>query len=219
MEYYGRVVTGQKFAFPLCRSSAKTIIYEPTECLIYLPGILISIFKEEDVKEGVRISQGKKKLYPKTKERILYSFLEKWLECFCLHTKQSYYGKWKADFATVFIWRLKSVVSGVCMSAKWSGSRLRYLCDVSVWLSYPTFARFLFWLSVSGQDGPQEIFLREIGVGEGREAAGVEKLTRVLIYLLAHLFGVKKPGLQLLCLLLNSSSACAVPGPGVCFTP
>ena len=54
---------------------------------------------------------------------------------------------------------------------------------------------------------------------EGMEAAGVEKLTRVLIYLLAHLFGVKKSGLQLLCLLLNSPSACAVPGPGVCFTP
>lgn len=49
---------------------------------------------------------------------------------------------------------------------------------------------------------------------EGMEAAGVEKLMRVLIYLLAHLFGVKKSGLQLLCLLLNSPSACAVPGPG-----
>ena len=179
MEYYGRVATysGQKFAFPACRSSAKTTIYGPTECLIYLPGILISIFKVEDVR-GCMNLLGEKETLPKDqKKRILYSFLEKWLECFCLHTKQSYYGRWKDDFATVFIWRLKTVVSGVCMSAKWSGSRLQYLCDVSVWLSYPTFARFPFWLSVSGQDGPQEIFLWEIGFGDGREAAGVEQLT------------------------------------------
>lgn len=49
------------------------------------------------------------------------------------------------------------MLSGVCMSAKWSGSRLQYLCDVSVWLSYPTFARFPFlaqclWLGWATRD-------------------------------------------------------------------
>ena len=73
MEYYGRVATysGQKFAFPACRSSAKTTIYGPTECLIYLPGILISIFKVEDVR-GCMNLLGEKETLSKDQKKGFY---------------------------------------------------------------------------------------------------------------------------------------------------
>ena len=47
------------------------------------------------------------------------------------------------------------------MSAKWSGRRLQYMCDVSMWLGWPPFARFPFWFCISGWNGTQEIFLWE----------------------------------------------------------
>lgn len=78
MDYYGRVATysGQKFAFPDCRSSAKTIIYEPTECLIYLPGILISIFRVQDVRGCVNLL-GEKETLPKDQKKDSIFFFGK----------------------------------------------------------------------------------------------------------------------------------------------
>ena len=79
MEYYGRVATysGQKFAFPACRSSAKTTIYGPTECLIYLPGILISIFKVEDVRGCMNLLGEKETLSKDQKKKDSIFFFGK----------------------------------------------------------------------------------------------------------------------------------------------